>query len=179
MLAPSPNKSACLKVAREKLLQIDKQKWENALVSNGRDENKGNKLRTYSTYKNASCTEFYAKLNTRRDHRRILARFRSCNLPLAIETGRFTNPKTPLNQRLCRFCKTSAIEDETHFLIACDLYSDIRYGLFKNAVDMNTNFLGISDSDKLAFLMKPDMLQYKIASTLQQMNRRRRSTVVY
>ena len=107
----------------------------------------------------------------RRDHRRILARFRSCNLPLAIATGRFTKPKTPLNQRLCRFCKTSAIEDETHFLIACDLYSDIRYGLFKNAVDMNTNFLGMSDSDKLAFLMKTDRLQYKIASASQKMNR--------
>ena len=103
----------------------------------------------------------------RRGHRRILARFRSCSLPLAIETGRFTRPKTPLNQRLCRFCKTSAIEDETHFLIACDFYNDIRYNLFKNAVDMNTNFLGMPDSDKLAFLMKTDMLQYKIASTLQ------------
>ena len=63
MLTPSPNKSACLKVAREKLLQIDKQKWENALVSNGRNENNGNKLRTYSTYKNALCTEFYVKHN--------------------------------------------------------------------------------------------------------------------
>ena len=53
------------------------------------------------------------------------------------------------------------------------------WSFLKNAVDINTNFLGMSDSDKLAFLMKTDMLQYKIASTLQQMNRRRRSTVIY
>ena len=108
----------------------------------------------------------------RRDYRRILVRFGSCNLPLAIETGRFIKPKTPLNQRLCRFFKTSAIEDETHFLTACDFCSDIRCDLFKNAVDVTTNFLDMSDSDKLAFLMKTNMLQYKIASTLQQMNRR-------
>ena len=31
---------------------------------------------------------------------------------------------------------------------------------------MNTNFLGMSHSDKLAFLKKTDMLQYKIASSL-------------
>ena len=118
MLTQSPNKSACLKAAREKMTQLDILNWEKALANNGTDANNGNKLRTYRTYKNKLNTEHYIKLNMRQDHRRILARFRSCNLPLAIETGRFFKPKTPLNQRLCRFCKTSVIEDETHFLIS-------------------------------------------------------------
>ena len=34
-------------------------------------------------------------MNMSRDHRRILAKFRSCNIPLAVETGRYTKPKTP------------------------------------------------------------------------------------
>ena len=99
LLVPSPSKAACSKVAREKLWQIDKQNWENVLVSIGRDETNGNKLRIYRTYKNALCTEYYVKHHMRPDRRSILARFRSCNLPLAIETGRFIKPKTPLNQR--------------------------------------------------------------------------------
>ena len=176
MLTQSPNKSACLKAAREKMTQLDISNWENALANNGTDANNRNKLRTYRTYKNKLNTEYYVKLNMRRDHRRILARFRSCNLPLAIETGRFTKPKTPLNQRLCRFCKASVIEDETHFLISCDFYSDLRYDLFKNAADINETFPTMFDSEKLIFLMNNDLLQYKIASTLQQMVRRRRST---
>ena len=49
------------------------------------------------------------------------------------------------------FSKTSAIEDETYFLVSCNFYSGIRSDLFKNAVDMNTNFLSMSDSYKLPF----------------------------
>ena len=33
------------------------------------------------------------------------------------------------------FCRPSAIEDETHYLISRDFYSDLRYDLFKNAAD--------------------------------------------
>ena len=128
--------------------------------------------------KKTFCTEYYVKRNMRRDHRRILARFRSFNLSLAIETGRFTKPKTPLSQRIYKFCKTLAIEDETRFLISCEFYKDIRYDLLKHASDMNTDFPVMTDSEKLIFLMKTDMLQFKLASTLQQLNRRRRSTVI-
>ena len=150
MLSPLPSKAACMKKVKEKLLQIDSQNWENEIASYGRDENNGNKLRTYTcrTYKNTFCTEYYVKLNMKRDHRRILAQFRSCNLPLAIETGRFTKPKTPLNQHVCKFCKTLAIEDETHFLISCEFYSDKRYDLLKHASDMNTNFPVMTNSEK-------------------------------
>ena len=178
MLSPQPSKAACMKISKEKLIRIDTQHWENEIACNGRDENNGNKLRTYRTYKSTLSTEYYVKLNMRRDHRRILARFRSCNLPLEIEKGRYTKPKTPLNQRLCKFCNASTIEDETHFLISCNFYTDIRYDLFKNAVEMKPNFSAMADSEKLIFLMKTDMLQYKLASTLVQMNRRRRSTAL-
>ena len=178
MLSPQPSKAACMKISKEKLIRIDTQNWENEIACNGRDENNGNKLRTYRTYKSTLSTEYYVKLNMRRDHRRILARFRSCNLPLEIEKGRYTKPKTPLNQRLCKFCNASTIEDETHFLISCNFYTDIRYDLFKNAVEMKSNFSAMADSEKLIFLMKTDMLQYKLASTLVQMNRRRRSTAL-
>ena len=173
-----PNKTFCLKQAREKLNQIDRQHWEDNLLCNGRDESNGNKLRTYRSYKTALSTECYVKSNMRRDHQRILARFRSCNLPLAIEMGRFTQPKPPLNERLCVFCEAYVIEDETHLLISCIFNSDLRHKLFQNASDVNT-FESMSESEKLIFLMKTDILQTKIASTLLQIKRRRRSTVIH
>ena len=87
MLAPNPNKSSCVSVARHILNDIDKDKWLQKLMSDGNALN-GNKLRTYRQYKTVLKTESYVKQTMSRGHRRVLAKFRSCNLPLAIETGR-------------------------------------------------------------------------------------------
>ena len=46
MLAPNPNKSSCVSVARDILNDIDKDKWLQKLMSDGNALN-GNKLRTY------------------------------------------------------------------------------------------------------------------------------------
>ena len=43
----------------------------------------------------------YVKCNMDRGHRRVLTKFRSCNLPLAIVTGRY-DPKTPISERICK-----------------------------------------------------------------------------
>ena len=88
-------------------------------MHNGNAAN-GNKLRTYRQHKNVLKTEHYVTCNLSRGHRRTLAKFRSCSLPLAIETGRYNRPKTPVFERLCKFCDTNAIEDETHFLVDCE-----------------------------------------------------------
>ena len=95
-----PSKSICLKQAKQKLQDQDKVKWLMSLNSNGTSVN-GNKLRTYREYKTDFKPEYYVKCSMSRDQRRILSKFRSCNLPLAIETGRYTRPKTPVNDRVC------------------------------------------------------------------------------
>ena len=61
-------------------------------IYNDSDESNGNKLRTYRTYKTSLNTKYHVKLNI---YKSVLpthfVRFkRSCNLPLTIETGRFT-----------------------------------------------------------------------------------------
>lgn len=174
MLAQNPSKVMCLKIAREKLIARDKQNWQNQLFDDRNGSENGNKLRTYRKYKNTLNPEQYVLTNMRRDHRRILAKFRSCNLPLAIETGRYTRPKTPLNDRLCKFCDGAAVEDETHFLVDCEFYSDIRYDLFHCANVLYSDFSSLSSGDKLIFLMQNNDLQRKLASTLVFMCRRRR-----
>ena len=43
---------------------------------------------------------------------------------MRIETGRYTAPKTPRNERTCRDC--NCVEDEHHAIFVCPLYANIR-----------------------------------------------------
>ena len=95
MLCNNPHKIKCISKVKEKLLESEHSDWFSKLNKPGTEDN-GNKLRTYKLYKRNLQTEYYVKCNMRKDQRRILAKFRSCNLPLAIETGRYTRPKTPV-----------------------------------------------------------------------------------
>ena len=56
--------------------------------------------------------------------RTIITRWRLSNFELAIETGRYTRPKTDREQRLCRTCLT--VEDEYHVFFICPLYNQVR-----------------------------------------------------
>ena len=58
---------------------------------------------------------------------------------LKIETGRFTRPLTPLEQRVCDHCLMT-IEDEFHFLMQCPRYSQIRSHFFSNIQTQCKNF---------------------------------------
>ena len=165
-LTDNPCKSECVRKAKEKLVENDKGALFSSLLSNCKDDNSGNKLRTYRLYKSTFKTETYVKLNMRRDQRRIRSKFRICNLPLAIETGRYTKPKTPLQDRICKFCSMNSIEDETHFLIDCNLYNDLRYDLFESASILNENFHQLNFEEKFCFLMDSDVLQFNIANYL-------------
>ena len=58
--------------------------------------------------------------------RKIISRVRCSNHPLAIEKGRYTNPKTPREERICILCTERAIEDEVHFLVNCPVYTNLK-----------------------------------------------------
>ena len=94
-----------------------------------------------------------------RGHRRVLAKFRSCNLPLAIETGRYNRPKTPVSERLCKYCHVDLIEDKPHFLVDCEFYSKTRFNLFQSAQIINDRFKYYESIDKLIWLMNCNDLQ--------------------
>ena len=95
-------------------------------------------------------------------------------MPLEIETGRYTKPKTPLTDRLCKYCNYSAIEDETHFLLNCDLYTDIRSTLFEKALCLNENFHSLETDDKLRLIMQHKDLQFALGNAVYKMFRRRK-----
>ena len=71
------------------------------------------KLSFYSTFKDDFKLEEY--LNTIKDsnQRRLFSKFRISNHKLEIEFGRYKN--IPRNERFCKFCDQSTVEDEFHF----------------------------------------------------------------
>ena len=76
---------------------------------------------SFNKYKSSIHLEPYLfNLNPR--YRIALTRFRLSNHLLWIEKGRHMKPILDKKMRLCDLCKTE-IEDESHFLLFCPLYS--------------------------------------------------------
>ena len=77
--------------------------------------------------------EQYCKIILPLRHRAVFAKFRYGVAPLRIETDRFEN--IPLDERKCLFC--DVIERESHALLDCILYTDLRSELFAKAQAVN------------------------------------------
>ena len=72
-------------------------------------------------------------------------------LPLKIEIGRCVGHKP--EERICLVCSLNSIEDETHFLLKCNLYNNERQELFRNISIKNSQFQTFSEIDKLKMLV--------------------------
>ena len=72
-----------------------------------------------------------------------------------IEKGRYTRPKTPLENRLCHTC--NIIEDEIHFLVGCRLYAGEREKLFVEILNSFPEFQNMDDFGKFVCMLSyPD-----------------------
>ena len=110
------------------------------------------KLRTYITYKNIhGAAEYVTQILSKR-HRSVLVQFRSGIPPLKIEIGRFNN--IPVELGLCEMCDLNSIEDETHFLLYCSLYSSPRFVLYENASQYFPEFPEMIDELKVRLLIE-------------------------
>ncbi|CAG2250049.1 unnamed protein product [Mytilus edulis] len=120
---PTAHIVSCVK---NKLVELHQQEWLNALEDMP-------KLRTYKNIKTDYNVEPYLKKCLSRQQRSVIARMRSGTLHLEIEKGRFRN--VPLDQRLCKMCKSQSIEDESHLLLFCERYEQLRTTLFNDIRD--------------------------------------------
>ncbi len=158
------------------LSEIEEQKWFEQInkeeprsnYNNGR-----NKLRTYCLFKSSYVTESYVKCILSRAHRSSFAKFRCGVAPIGIELGRYTN--TPLNDRICRQCNSGSIESESHVLLECILYQDIRDSLFVLLSNHIVNFNTLSDKDKLCHILSGDICLKECAKTCHKILQRRRA----
>ena len=85
------------------------------------------KMRVYSTMKQAFGYENYLDQISIYQHRVALTQFRCSSHYLEIERGRWTRPKTNIENRKCRKCNT--IEDEHHMVSYCILHKKERAAL--------------------------------------------------
>ena len=69
------------------------------------------------------CDTLYSSFVNERD-RILITRWRISCHNLRTETGRYDNPPTPRNERVCLTCLI--VEDETHALFHCICHSFIR-----------------------------------------------------
>lgn len=83
-------------------------------------------LRTYCQFKSEFKKERYLSININRRYLTAISRFRTSSHCLLIETGRHTIPKTPIQNRICKFCSLNEIDDEIHFLNRCNFHNTER-----------------------------------------------------
>jgi hypothetical protein len=60
-------------------------------------------------------------------------------------------PALPREQRLCQFCKNYQIEDEFHFILKCEKYSNLRTTFFSAIDFIDTSHL--NDEELFTFIM--------------------------
>ena len=81
------------------------------------------KLVFYSTICHDFSLKKYSSFGIPKRIRCLLTRLRISAHSLAIETGRYSKPNAPLEERVCRFC-TNNVENEKHFMLECSRYSN-------------------------------------------------------
>ena len=89
---------------KDSIVRIFTQRWRQDIESSS-------KLRTYSLAKKSLCVEPYI-LNIKGNHLiTVMTRYRMSSHDLKIERGRYNNPITPINQRICTRCESNEIDD--------------------------------------------------------------------
>jgi len=141
---------------------------ENYKIKIGNDEN-------FETFKQncklviTNCYEKYPKIRTYNLHkidfglepyldhvhdirfRKAITKLRASSHTLEIERGRYTNPKTPIHNRLCTVCLE--VEDEIHFVVHCSLFNVLRNVFFSKVILFFPEFKYLDDKGKYVFLM--------------------------
>ena len=77
-----------------------------------------------------------------------MSRLRISAHKLLIETGHYTNPKTPRYERICE-----GVEDEVHVTTECPLYHDIRQELYKQIGAQVKHFGTLNNTAKFIYMM--------------------------
>ena len=114
------------------------------------ESGRNGKLRTYSKFKSQFTMENYI-IQFPLPLRRNFTKLRISAHRLAIETGRHTKPKTPIEQRLCVECNN--IEDEWHCLFVCHKYDTERKLLYDSLNSISSIDLSAPSDNLFKLLM--------------------------
>jgi len=112
---------------KEKIQEREEREWRERMQHKP-------KLRTYRQIKTKLQFENTYLMMRDREAREVMTRLRGGTNELRVETGRYaiTNRDRPLavHERRCLICMSGEIEDETHFMLDCFVYEDVRKKMF-------------------------------------------------
>lgn len=106
-------------------------------------------MQLYKSIKQIFKLKFTLKWTFQNIEDLFLAQFRYEIFPIRIETGLYKGES--LEEKICHFCVLNEIEDESHFLLNCAVYSNFRRELFNN-VGYNPTVV-MSNLDCIIFLL--------------------------
>ena len=106
----------------------------------------------YSTFQTDISRSKYLDLIKNERHRQAVAKLRTSNHKLSIETDRDHLPKIPENLRICQLCSSNKVENEIHFLFECNLYKNLRQHFLQDVEAKCSKFVDFNKSEKVIFL---------------------------
>lgn len=162
----SNNLTCSIDAIRKKLLDGFEIKWLNEILLKP-------KLRTYIQIKHNFGPESYVTVNLTRSQRSLIAQLRTGILPLNLEVGRFKNLQE--DDRLCEVRDLGEVEYESHFLLYCPFYDDLRTQIFSDLFVQNLEMFWGSDDDKMEWLFNFNV--YKLANFVSKAWKKRQDRI--
>ena len=99
--------------------------------------------------------------------RKFLTRLRISCHRLLIETGHYSIPKIPAEDRLCKFCNLDQVEYKMHLISISPLYQQNREILYQIASKESKHFPYLSNRNKFTWLIDSAMkLTMRVCSLL-------------
>ena len=108
------------------------------------------KMRTYVKINDFSENNSYLYKPLSFAQKSFLAKFRIGTLPLRLETGRYSRPPLPENERICLQCSENSIENEIHLTFYCSKHDTLRETLY-NKIGRPPPYM--SDHEKLKIMV--------------------------
>ena len=127
----------------------------------------GNKLRTY--------IYTYVRIIAQKKFRSAYAKFRCGVAPINIELCRYGLARIPVEERVCSHC--NEVEDESHVLMYCPLYDDIRDQLTLSINDINPSLQDSSVQDQFIQLMSNPIYYWVVSKAICYILNKRRLIV--
>ena len=109
-------------------------------------------MRTYILFKDFGSAANFLTMPMSFLARKSLAMFRSSNLALRLETGRFERPRLKEEERICPACEEDRVENEEHAMFFCLAYSEMRR-IWLESLDIPQNFNDLELSQKFKIVL--------------------------
>ena len=117
-----------------------------------------NKLRTYRILKQDHKPNKYLTVIKDPKLRSAVAKMRLSDHRLMIEKGRHLKSE----HRICTKCNLHLLEDESHAVMVCPAFSDIRLALFSDIRRLLTDWDNMNVNEQFKIIMKIDILPINI-----------------